>query len=136
MGAACKLNVSLLTVSPVSHSVSQSGVLSLFPASVPFSALIHRPLHAGLWLYPVCRQTSKSSNLCTVCCGDSYYCYRSCSFSAIDHGPKPHPCSNSLFMHRIRTRLDKIDHGAKQHPGCVRHLKTSFRHMLPWQRDL
>ena len=32
MDAARKLNVSLLTVSLVSHSVSQSGVLSLFPA--------------------------------------------------------------------------------------------------------
>ena len=32
MDAARKLNISLLTVGPVSHSVSQSGVLSLFPA--------------------------------------------------------------------------------------------------------
>ena len=36
MDAARKLNVSLLTVSPVSHSVSQSGVLSLFPACNQF----------------------------------------------------------------------------------------------------
>ena len=36
MDAARKLNVSLLTVSPVSHSVSQSGVLSLFPARNQF----------------------------------------------------------------------------------------------------
>ena len=36
----------------------------------------------------------------------------------------------------IRTRLDEIDHGAKQHPGCLRHLETSFRRTLPWQRDL
>ena len=43
MDAARKLNVSLLTVSPVSHSVSQSGVLSLFPARnqfAPYSALV------------------------------------------------------------------------------------------------
>ena len=99
MDAARKLNVSLLTVSPVSHSVSQSGVLSLFPARnqfAPYSALVRRPL-------PDCcfalfdDETSKPSDLCIVCCGVRYYCCRSCSFSAIDHGPKPRPCSKSIF---------------------------------------
>ena len=47
MDAACKLNVSLLTDSPVSHSVSQSGVLSLFPARNQFLS--------RLWFVGRCR---------------------------------------------------------------------------------
>ena len=88
MDAARKLNVSLLTVSPVSHSVSQSGVLSLFPARnqfAPYSALVRRPLPDCCFTLFV-DETSKPSDLCIVCCGVSYYCCRSCSFSAIDHG--------------------------------------------------
>ena len=98
MDAARKLNVSLLTVSPVSHSVSHSGVLSLFPACNQFLC--------RLWFVGRCMmdcsitlfvdETSKLSELFIVCCGVSFYCYRSCSFSA-DHGPKPRPCSKSLF---------------------------------------
>ena len=42
-------------------------------------------------------ETSEPNDLCIICCGVSHYCYRSCSFSAIDHGPKPRPCSKSLF---------------------------------------
>ena len=94
-----RVNVSLLTVSPVSHSVSQSGVLSLFPARNqfgPFSALVRRPLSDCCFTLFV-NETSKLSDLCIVCCEVSYYCYRSCSFSGIDHGPKPRPCSKLLF---------------------------------------
>ena len=48
MDAARKLNVSLLTVSPVSHSVSQSGVLSLFQ-------LVTSSLLTRLWFVGRCR---------------------------------------------------------------------------------
>ena len=99
MDAARKLNVRLLTVSPVSHSVSQSGVLSLFLARnqfAPYSALVRRPLPDCCFTLFV-DETSKPSDLCIVYCGVSYYCCRSCSFSAIDHGPKPRPCSKSVF---------------------------------------
>ena len=48
MDAAHKLKVSLLTVSPVSHSVSQSGVLSLFPARNQFAL-------TRLWFVGRCR---------------------------------------------------------------------------------
>ena len=99
MDAASKLNASLLTVGPVSHSVSQSGVLSLFPARNQF---LSRLWFVGRCMPDYCftlfvDETSKPGNLCIVCCGVSYYCYRSCSFSAIDYGPKPHLCSKLLF---------------------------------------
>ena len=50
MDAARKLNVSLLTVSPVSHSISQNGVLSLglFP-------LLTSSLLTWLWYVGRCR---------------------------------------------------------------------------------
>ena len=93
---ARQLSVSLLTVS---HSVSKSGVLNLFPARnqfAPFLALVHRPL-PDCCFTPFVDETSKPSDLCIVCCGVSYYCYHSCSFSAIDHRSKPRQCSKLEF---------------------------------------
>ena len=52
MDAARKLNVSLLTVSPVSHSVSQSGVLSLFPARNQFFSRLRFVGRCGIVALP------------------------------------------------------------------------------------
>ena len=105
MDAARKLNVSLLTDSPVSHSVSQSGVLSLFPARNQFLS--------RLWFVrcmPDCCVTlfvdeaSKPCELCIVCCGVSYYCCRSCSFSAIATGASHAHALNRYLEHRRERR--------------------------------
>ena len=106
MDAARKLNVSLLTVSPVSHNVSQNGVLSLLPARNQF---LFRLWFVGRCMPDCCvtlfvDETSKPSELCIVCCRVSYYCYRSCSFSAIDHGPSHAHALNRYFEHRRERR--------------------------------
>ena len=83
-------------------------------------------------------ETSKPTDLCIVCFGVSYYCCRSSSFSAIDHGLSHAHALNRHLEHsanaarRIRTQLDEIDHDAKQHLGCLQRLETSFRRTLPW----
>ena len=112
MDAARKLNVSLLTDSPVSHSVSQSGVLRLFPARNQF---LSRLWFVGRCMPGCCvtlfvDEASKPSELCIVCCGVSYYCYRSCSFSAIE---RLHVTSQTLRNHfRVAKEVCVRTHGA------------------------
>ena len=117
MDAARKLKVSLLTVSPVSHSVSQSGVLSLFPARnqfAPYSALVRRPL-------PDCcfalfdDETSKPSDLCIVCCGVRYYCCRSHAHALnryLEHRRERRAC----HAHALNRHLEHSANAARATP--------------------